>query len=53
MQALARLRLLKDLVGADILPVVALQSVADALSARGLCRSNFRWQSLRCVVLHE
>ena len=52
MQTVARLRLLKDLVGANILPVVALQSVADALGARGLSRSNFRGHSLRYMVLH-
>lgn len=46
MQAIARLRLLKDLVGANILPVVALQSVADSLCARGLNRSSTR-QSFR------
>ncbi|KAL3154706.1 hypothetical protein ABBQ38_011255 [Trebouxia sp. C0009 RCD-2024] len=47
MQAIARLRLLKDLVGANILPVVALQSVAEcAVCARGLNRSITR-QSFR------
>lgn len=50
MQAIARLRLLKDLVGANILPVVALQSVAEcAVCARGLNRSitrqSFRYSS--------
>ena len=53
MQAVARLRLLKDLVGANILPVVALQSVADTLGARGVSRGNPRWQGFRYMVLHE
>ena len=50
MQAVARLRLLKDLVGANILPVVALQSVAEALGARGWKRSTSRGQSLRYMM---
>ena len=51
MQAAARFRLLKDLVAANVLPNVALQSVAAQLfsppcALRGVCR----WQTFRYVI---
>lgn len=52
MQAISRLRLLKDLVGAGVLPSVALHSVASELiSASGASRGAFRWQSFRYICL--
>ena len=47
MQAISRLRLLKDLVGAGVLPAVALHSVASELG--GASRGALRWQKFRFV----
>lgn len=52
MQAISRLRLLKDLVKADILPAAALHAV-EAAALRIVDGSSARWQPIRQDIANE